>query len=157
MKKIFLTILLTSAVMLTGYSQAYKTALGVRVGNSNGFTIKHFIGGQNALEGIISSRWRGVNLTGLYEHQFPMGNITNFYWFVGGGGHIGTWDGDKNPWFEDNNTHTVVGVDGIIGLEYTLEDVPLGFSADWKPSVNLVDDTGFWGDEIGISVRYTIK
>lgn len=157
MKKLLITSLLVLIVSVVGYSQAYRTGIGVRLGNSNGVTVKHFISNQGALEGILSTRWGGFNFTGMYEHQYQIGSVQNFYWFIGAGGHAGVWDGDPNPWFEDNNDHVVIGADGIIGMEYTLKNAPLNFGLDWKPSINLIEDTGFWGDEFGLSVRFAIK
>ena len=49
-----------------GQAQDYNTGIGLRGGLSNGLTIKHFISSNTALEGIISTRWRGLELTGLY-------------------------------------------------------------------------------------------
>lgn len=157
MKKILLTTALIAIVSVVGYTQSYNTAIGARVGNSNGATVKHFIGYQSALEGIVSTRWQGFNFTGLYELQYPIGNVENFYWFIGAGGHIGAWDGDNNPWFEDRDDHVVIGIDGIIGMEYTLKEAPLNFGIDWKPSLNLVEHSGFWGDEFALSVRFAFK
>jgi len=157
MKKVLLTAILISIVSVIGYSQSYNTGLGLRLGNSNGVTVKHFISNQSALEGIVSSRWGGFNVTGLYEWHNQIGDVDNFYWFIGGGGHFGVWDGDDNPWFDDRDDHTVIGVDGIIGMEYTLKDAPINFGLDWKPSINIVEHNGFWGDEFGLSARFVFK
>jgi hypothetical protein len=52
--------------------------------------------------------------------------------FIGGGGHIGFWDRDRNPWWDNdrdyNDTRTVVGIDGQIGLEYVFNDIPLNLA-----------------------------
>jgi hypothetical protein len=48
----------------------------------------------------------------------------------------------------------VVGIDGIIGMEYNIEEIPFNISLDWKPGFNILGHTGFWGDELALSVRY---
>lgn len=77
---------------------------------------------------------------------------------MGAGAHIGFWNGRYNPWWDDNKeSNGVFGIDGQIGLEYTFDKIPLNLSIDWIPGINLIGTSNFWGDEIGLSVRYTIK
>lgn len=153
-------LVLVSSIMLFGFlakSQDYTTAFGLRGGLGSGFTIKHFISGTHAVEGIVSSRYRGFNVTGLYEvtNALPTAGLN---WYYGGGAHIGFWHGKyANPWFTENRSYTVIGVDGILGIEYTFLDLPINISLDWKPAVNLIGYTGFWGDAGAFSIRYTIK
>lgn len=153
-KVIILTTLILGSFLVKG--QDYKTAVGIRGGLSNGITVKHFISGTNSVEGILSTRWKGFNITGLYQfnNSLPEAGLN---WYYGFGGHVGFWDGRYNNWFTDNRTYTVIGVDGIIGIEYTFQPIPLNISLDYKPAFNLIGYSGFWGDEFAISVRYTIK
>ena len=54
----------------------------------------------------------------------------------------------------DNDNYTVIGIDGIIAIEYNFKEIPINISADWKPALNLVEHTRFWGDNGAISVRF---
>ncbi len=155
MKKLIfaLTLFLSTAVAVNAHD--YNTGIGVRGGLSNGLTVKHFIGNDTAIEGILTSRWRGFNITGLYEIHAPAFNAPRLHWYYGFGGHIGFWDGyDNHPWFDDNDQYTVVGIDGILGLEYNIEPIPFNISLDWKPGINLIGYRGFWADEVALSVRF---
>ncbi len=143
------------AVNLIG--QEYKTGIGFRSGFSNGLSVKHFIETENAVEVIVATRWRGINVTGLYEMHQPAFNVDQLYWYYGGGAHIGFWNGEYVDWKDDNKSHTVIGVDGIIGLEYNLSSIPINFSLDWKPSMNFSGYGGFWGDGFALSARYLIQ
>ena len=154
MKKLFFVIVLLMTITLVSKAQDYSTGIGFRGGFSNGLTVKHFINSENALEGILSTRWHGFNITGLYEIHAQAFDTPGLKWYYGFGGHLGFWDGDNNPWFDDSNNYTVVGVDGIIGLEYSFDEVPINLSLDWKPALNIIGYTGFWGDELAISIRY---
>ena len=136
-------------------SQSYKTALGVRGGLFNGVTVKHFIGPNAAVEGIFSSRWRGLNVTGLYEIHKQAFDVPGLNWYYGGGGHIGFWNGNDVAWFNDNNDYVVIGVDGILGLEYNFAEIPFNISLDYKPAFNIIGYTGFWADGGALSIRYT--
>jgi hypothetical protein len=158
MKKVvlFFAILFSAQVVL---AQDYTTAFGVRLGASNGLTLKHFTKSDVALEGILSFRYRGFNFTGLYEKHFSeVFKVNRLNWFIGGGANIGVIDRNRYRWYDERDDGNVVmlGIDGIIGLEYNFEEVPLNISLDWKPVINLTD-VYFWADEIGLSVRYVFK
>mgnify|MGYP001615571992 CR=1 FL=1 len=47
----------------------------------------------------------------------------------------------------------ILGVDGIIGLEYVFDGVPINLSLDYKPSFNITP--GFFDPSGGaLSIRY---
>jgi hypothetical protein len=76
----------------------------------------------------------------------------NFYYGIGG--HIGFWDGRYYWNYNNDRNYTVIGIDGILGLEYNFKEIPFNLSIDWKPAFNLNDSSGFWGDGGAISIRY---
>ena len=88
--------------------------------------------------------------------------LKNIYlsFFYGVGGHVGVWD-DRNQrvWFEEdqNFNQVIVGFDGILGLNYDFQEVPINLSLDWKPEVNLASYRGVWVGDIALSVRYYWK
>lgn len=138
-------------------AQDYHTAIGARVGYFNGLTIKHFISGNNAIEGIASFRWRGFVLTGLYEWQKPVKGLRNLDYYIGLGGHVGFWDNKHYYWYDNDRgpgNFTVLGVDFIAGLEYNFTEVPFNVGLDWKPAFNLIGDSHWWGYGIALSIRY---
>lgn len=156
MKKFGLTILLALGCFIFSNAQDYNTGIGLRGGFANGLTIKHFVTQRAAFEGIISSRWRGLELTGLYEVHGRAFNTERMKWYIGFGGHVGFWNGDyaKPYWGEPGTKYTVVGVDGILGLEYSFLEIPFNIGIDWKPAFNFFGYTGFWADGGALSVRY---
>lgn len=154
MKKFTLALLLFIFIFSGAIAQNYKTGLGIRTGWGNGITVKHFIGESTALEGILNTQWKGFSFTGLLEFHKPLLNSDNLNWFYGAGGHVGFWDGKYNSRF-DSGTNTVVGLVGILGAELSLNFIPISVSIDWKPSLALVNSSGFWGDGGALSIRYT--
>jgi hypothetical protein len=157
MRKVLVVIGLFVIVGFSSISYAqYETGLGARLGFFNGLTAKHFLNEQNAIEGILSFRWDGFIVTGLYEWQKPFPDVSNLDWFIGGGAHIGFWGEGKYNW-GTYQTYTIVGVDFIIGLEYIFENAPVSLSLDWKPAFNIIGFTNWWGDGMALSVRYIIK
>ena len=98
-------------------AQDYSTAFGVRLGASNGLTLKHFIKSDAALEGILSFRYRGFNFTGLYEKHFSEAfKVKRLNWFIGGGANIGVIDRNRYRWYDkgDEGNVVILGLDGII-------------------------------------------
>ena len=156
MKKIVITFLIVFSLVSLSYAQDYNTGVGLRGGFSSGLTVKHFIGSKSALEGILSSRWRGFQVTGLYEVHNQAFKVDRLKWYFGFGAHVGFWNGDytNQYWGEPGTTYTVVGIDGILGLEYSFSEVPINLSLDWKPAFNFVGYSGVWADGGALSIRY---
>ena len=154
--KIQKLLLLAAFISISNLSNAqlYNSALGIRLGPSNGITFKSFVNKNAAIEAIATFRYQGVGLTGLYEIHGRAFNSRDFNWFIGGGGHVFVWGNDR-PKFLDREQSLVLGLDGILGLEAKLRGIPLAISLDWKPTINIVNYSGFWGDEIALSLRYT--
>ena len=80
---------MTLSLSSMGFAQDYTTGIGIRGGYFNGLTVKHFVSDQAALEGIFTSRWRGFQVTGLYEIHNQAFNTPRLNWYYGFGAHIG--------------------------------------------------------------------
>jgi hypothetical protein len=156
MKKSVVIGLFLFCLVSISKAQDYKTGIGLRGGFDYGLTVKHFISDKSALEFLLASRWRGFEVTGLYEVHNQVGNVDRLKWFFGFGAHVGFWNGDytHDYWGYPGTKYTVVGLDGILGLEYSFKEVPINLSLDWKPALNFIGYTGFWADGGALSVRY---
>lgn len=160
MKKLFITSIF---ILLCGIIQAqdYKTAIGVRMGQSQGISVKHFTSRYTAVEGIFSSRFGGYIVTGLFEFNNEMYE-PGLNWFYGIGGHAGYFPGNRTnypDWWENNpdDPYTILGADAILGMEYVFYNAPISIALDWKPSFNLIGLSGIWGDNVCLTIRYTLK
>ena len=153
MKRGLITFVLILSFVGLISAQEYKTGIGLRAGFSSGLTVKHFNNSKVALEGLFTTRWQGFVVTGLYEVHNRAFDVDRLKWFYGGGAHLGFYNGDYVYWGRNGSAYTVVGIDGILGLEYTFSEVPINLGIDWKPSFNLIGYSGFWS-EGGFSVRY---
>jgi hypothetical protein len=157
MKKLPILLLLPIVMVLSGsHAKAqYNSALGLRFSYYPGITFKTHVSDPGALEFILDTHWGGWIFTTLYEHHFPLGP-ENLNIYVGGGGHIGLWSYSPrwgylwDPW----EGGPFVGLDGIVGLEYTIPTFPLNFSLDYKPSFNIFGYYGWWYDNAALSVRF---
>jgi hypothetical protein len=157
MKK-YLLLLLLPLMMLAAHGTAqaqYKNAIGLRLWYYPGLTFKHHFSEPAALELILDSRWGGFIVTGLYEHHFPLG-VPNLNLYAGGGAHLGFYNYNSryDKRWGGYGGGAFLGLDGILGIEYTLDAAPINFSLDYKPAFNFVGYQGFWGDGGALSVRY---
>jgi len=160
MRKIF--ILAIILCLITGASQSqsrstngysYETALGVKVWDGAGISLKHFFNTKNAGE-LIGYFWsRGFRLTGLYEIHGPINGANGLRWYIGPGAHIGFYHARTNH-FEDPDG-TFIGIDGVLGLDYKFRAAPINLSLDWQPSFEFGDGLGFSGSWGGLGIRYT--
>jgi hypothetical protein len=153
MKKIFITLVLTLITLNIIIAQEYNTGIGIRAGNFSGLTIKHFNRQRGAFEGLITSRWEGFAVTGLYEIHNRAFDVKHLNWYYGGGAHIGFYNGSHAYWGSAGTAYTIIGIDGILGIEYSFDEIPINIGIDWKPAFNLVGYTGLWS-EGAFSLRY---
>jgi hypothetical protein len=155
MKKLIIITTFLLLISMTGHGQEYRSGFGFRGGLSNGVTFKHFITPYGAIEGLLTARYHGFNVTGLYEIHTEPFNIYNLYFYYGFGGHIGSWQNIYGKhWWDDNVNHSIIGIDGIVGLEYNFRDIPFCISLDYKPGFNIIGYPKFWSDEFSLSLRY---
>jgi len=184
MKKVFLIVSLIIATATISFSQHYRTGLGVRAafedgGSGAGFTFKTFNSASAAFEGIIRTDFDSwVAFTGLFELHKPFPDVDKLSWYYGFGGglSVNTWDERvdvNNDGVADDDDYVIkngrryyeyetksglgIGVDGIIGIEYAITEIPFALSLDWKPYLSIIRNTGLHLDTFGLSVRYTLK
>ena len=148
MKKIILFFCLVAVITFSASAQAYKKAIGIRLGPNSaavtaGFTGKYFLNEKAAVEAIIGIN-NGLGICGLYELHFPIDAVHNLSWFAGAGGYVAF-----------RSSTTSVGAAGIIGLDYKFDQIPLNISLDWKPELNLISNIAFESSGIGLSARFT--
>jgi hypothetical protein len=134
-------------------AQEYKNGIGITAGYSVGITYKHFESEKVGLEALFTTRWDGFGFTGLYEVHNQVFDVERLKWYYGGGVHIGFYNGDHTPWGEPHTAYTVVGIDGIIGIEYTFSEVPINLGMAWKPVIDLTGNPGLWS-EGGFTFRF---
>lgn len=126
-------------------AQPYMHSAGVRAGYSSGISYKGFrLHRMSGFEGDILYNRHGFNVTVLYEYHIePFKKNTRTFIYLGGGVFGGDWDDEFS-----------MGVAAVAGIEYTLRDLPLNFSLDWKPMLNVY--AIFEPDwlDFGLSIRY---
>ena len=137
---------LAGAQNKTANSLQYKTAIGVKLWNGGGVTLKTFVKDNQALELIGFLNSAGTRITGLYEFHGDLNTEGNLKWYLGFGAHAGL--------YKLNNT--LFGGDGVVGMDYKFKDMPLNLALDWQPTVEFKKNYGFTGNWGGLAIRYTL-
>ncbi len=153
MKKILLLLFFVVSLNVvmaqnrTANSTEYKTAIGVKVWNGAGVSLKTFITEKNALEFIGYFDRYGTRISGLYEFHGNLSTEGALKWYIGPGVHVGLYKGI-----------TAVGIDGVVGIDYKFTNMPLNLALDWQPSVEFAAGSrnGFYGNWGGFAIRFTL-
>lgn len=145
----FLIIRITLLVLTISLSekligQPYEHSGGVRAGYSSGLTYKGFLRYQMAafeLDALYNRH--GLNLSVLYEHHMEPFRSSRWLIYLGGGAFSGKWEEEFS-----------VGLAAVGGIEYMVRDLPLNFSLDWKPMINILRVYELDFLDFGVSIRY---
>lgn len=147
-----------------GYSQnlktgpTYKTAIGVRGIGTSGLTIKHFTKATTAIEGIIGFYPNAFSATILVEKYAQAFDTQGLNWYYGIGGHIATQSNviRNDGLYRRETSEFGVGVDGIFGLEYKINEVPIAISLDFKPFFEVATNgDAFVAFDPGLGIKVT--
>ncbi|MFM6976796.1 MAG: hypothetical protein ACKOW2_08130 [Sphingobacteriaceae bacterium] len=151
------SLLLFALVLGLSYSSSfaqYKNALGGRFGTANGLTFKTFVGKNQALDFILNFQsnksYDYFRFSGLYEIHNSINNADGLRWYYGFGGTIGSQK-DKAT----NESDVLLGIDGVLGLDYKFREAPINLALDWKPTFVVSPNTAFNGEGLGLSLRFT--
>lgn len=159
MKRIAIVCFLVAVTASTNLvsAQDYKTALGVRLSSSNAMqnnsiSIKQFINEKMAIEGLFTFG-DPLALGALLEFHKPL-SAAGLTYFYGAGGYIG-FIKTVNTTTQKSSTDANFGAQGVVGLDYKFNNIPLNLSLDWKPELNIVSDINFEPAAIGFTARFT--
>ena len=161
MKKTLLFLAtLTLFVLQANAQRISENAIGIRVGDSDGFgteiNYQRALTENNRLElGLGWNTSDNVNtfrLVGLYQWVWTLDG--NFNWYAGAGAGVGQVSFDDD-FPGDPNNETFFLAAGDIGIEYNF-DIPLLLSLDFRPEIGFGDfrDDVDFGIALG-TVSYT--
>lgn len=141
MKKIVLILSIVFAGIV--YSNAQE--VGLRFGDVTG--------GNVAIDAVFSlgeftrihadaSFGNGFGIDALWDFMYrPLGSEA-FHWYTGVGAYTLIGSNFK------------LGAVGEIGLEYRFNGVPLALGADWRPYLEIIDNTSMGFDNFGLNIRW---
>ncbi|MEO1451487.1 MAG: hypothetical protein AAFV07_18290, partial [Bacteroidota bacterium] len=156
-KYLFLSLIFLMLGATELLAQRYSTAVGVRAGYGMGFSYKSYVKPKVAFEGILAVRWRGVGATALVQKHHKLLGVPGVQWYYGGGMHAGYWnDVETRQALFSGESSVILGLDGVVGIEYTFDEIPINVSLDWIPMVNIIGGrvAGNVAGGGGLAIRY---
>jgi len=154
-------LIITGALLWCSFlvqGQDAPHAAGLRWAYGSGITYRHMITDRHAAEILATARWGGAAATGLFQWHRGVGSSDTWFWYYGGGVHLGLHrrSNDRpqeNPRLE--NTHVNVGIDLIAGIGYRFREIPLEFALDFKPAISFTTEE-YLPETFGLSGRWRV-
>lgn len=164
MKKTLFNLLFLGVIICFGKAanaQSYQTAAGVRFSYESGPSIKYFTSPTVAIEAVLGFRTKGAVVTGLFEIHQTAFNVAELKFYYGAGAHLGyVGSGVYRINNSDNrlysNSSPLLGVDGVIGLEYLLPNTPIAVNVDLDPRIEIFRGSIF-NLTPSIGIKYAFK
>jgi len=120
-------------------AQDYKSAIGAKLGYGLIASYKTFLNEKAAVDIFGGIRWGGLAAGAYYLNHTPIKSVERLTWYWGFGGSFTTWDyGISDNYYE-------IGISGVLGLDYTFDEIPLNVSVDWAPTFVVADSYDFPG------------
>jgi hypothetical protein len=138
---------------LAATAQNYNKAIGIKFPVGVGVTYKKFITPKAAMEFQALAGKESFTLVGLYEFHFPFTKTEGLSWYVGPGIHAGFY---KNEYQKTYSSKMDLGIDGVLGLDYKFNGLPINVSLDWQPSLSFTGNSGAHSAYGGVAIRYTL-
>lgn len=153
MKKLLFAVLCLG-ISMAASAQAYNNSIGVRGGLVNGLNYKTFIGSGTAMEFVLDPAAGGFEFSAIYEKQQNGAlGTTALDWYYGAGGAIGFYNGPRYGEPLEGGDAIGFAAVGLVGLEFPLKEIPIVFSGDIGPAINLTPYGHFYFNA-GLSMRY---
>jgi hypothetical protein len=141
--------------LIAGYPYYYNSYYGNR--------FKHDKRYKNYIFGNPYKHSNRASFQVRYLIHKDLSDFRGLRWYAGIGGQLRTIsyyydysDQDGNLYTE-RTTSANLGVDGIIGMEYTFEDLPLSVFADINLYIELIKLPFYMEGQGGIGIRYNLK
>lgn len=156
MKKlfVFLALCIAAGSFAQSSGPGYNTAFGAKFSGGIAASYKTFVAPTNAFEAQAMFFKEGIRLVGLYEfHFYTINGVPGLGWYLGPGAHAGFW---KRNYRDRYNTTVDLGIDGVIGLDYKFDGIPVNISLDWQPSYSILGNAGLSPQFGGVAIRYVL-
>ncbi len=134
MKKLFLLGIALFSFALVSNAQVYTGAVGLGLDLGDGFTFvgpsgKYFFAENHAGQFDLGFEDGATALTFLYSYYGQFSGADGLQWFAGIGPTIALI----------KNADAFFSLRPHAGLDFKIPDVPLAFSASWRPAIALSD------------------
>lgn len=141
-KLIIFIFLLCGVFTSSIQAQNYESAIGAKLGYGLIASYKKFLNEKAAIDLFGGLRWGGLAVGGYYELHYDIASVDRLQWYWGGGASFTTWN---NAVFDQG--YVELGVSGVLGLDYSFDNIPVNLSVDWAPTVVVYSNwDSIWGN-----------
>lgn len=163
MRNFYITIILL-CLSPSVFSQFYNKEVGIRGGYSSGITFRVNLEEDLSYEAQLSYRDNGGIFAMFRQQHREIGidRLGNWNFIYGFGVHAGFYYTDsykilfREVYFGREIFTPVLGMDGYVGIDYKLVDIPMSFGVSFQPfmeiSLKQIFGINLW--DFGFSVRY---
>jgi len=163
MRNVYITIILL-CLSPSVFSQFYNKEVGIRGGYSSGITFRVNLEEDLSYEAQLCYRDNGGIFTMFRQQSREMGmdRLGNWEFIYGFGAHAGFYYTDsykilyREVYFGREIFTPVLGMDGYVGIDYKLVDIPMSFGVSFQPymeiSLKAVFGINLW--DFGFHARY---
>ena len=160
----FFFIIFLLCLSPAAFSQYYNKEVGMRGGYSSGITFRVNLEEDLSYEGQLSYRDQGAIFTVIRQKRQEMGmdRLGNWEFLYGFGVHAGFYFTDsyriffREVYFGREIFTPVIGMDGYVGIDYRLVELPMSFGFSYQPhmeiSLKQIFGINLW--DFGFHVRY---
>lgn len=160
----FYIIIFLLCLSPAAFSQFYNKEIGIRGGYSSGITFRVNLEESLSYEAQLVYRDYGGMFTVLRQQRTEIGmdRMGNWEFLYGMGLHAGFYFTDtykifgKEYYYGRDIFSPVLGMDGYLGIDYRLVDIPMSFGISYQPFVEMslmqVFGINLW--DFGFHVRY---
>ena len=143
------------------HGQQYRAALGIKGDWSSldlalaQLSVKHFFYGPNAFEYNVGFGRRYLWTQITYHRNQTLRKDIDWYW--GTGIDWGYWNSNYDRAYDsDERSGFWGGINGVLGLEYTFDFIPINLAIDTGPTLRVVPNVKF-GWMAGFALRYGFR
>jgi len=160
----FYIILFLLGLSSSVFSQFYVKEVGLRGGYSSGITFRVNLEEDLSYEAQLAYRDQGAIFTMIRQQHLEIGmdRLGNWDFIYGFGAHAGFYFTDhyrilfRKIYFGHEVFTPVIGMNGYVGIDYKLVDIPMSFGVSFQPfmeiSLKQVFGLNLW--DFGFNVRY---
>ena len=160
----FYTIIFLLCLSTAAFSQFYNKEVGIRGGYSSGITFRINLQENLSYEAQLNYRDNGGIFTIYRQQHLEMGmdRLGNWEFLYGFGIHAGFYYTDtykilnREIYYGKEIFTPVIGMDGYVGIDYKLVDIPMSFGLSFQPFMELslkqVFGINLW--DFGFHARY---
>lgn len=124
-----------------GIGAAYYPALN----NPIAVSLKFYMKSGHSIEFFGYDLEQNYKLAALFAPYLPISKDGRLRLILGAGLHVGFWKSEYKT--NSYTTNPIVGMDGIMGMEYRIPKIPVSLEIQYQPNADIAGNNDFYYDK----------